>query len=138
VELVQRINTRKKQVIIAQCEKCGREIEIPYANTINPHKSSIDLKGVIKCECGEYHNLIVETKSNRPPSYHSSQEDDIVKCPCCDSTQLHAGDKGFGLVKAAAGGLLAGPVGLLGGLIGSKKVMITCLKCGHKWQAGKR
>lgn len=61
-----------------------------------------------------------------------------LRCPKCGSTQLHAGDKGFGLGKAAAGGLLLGPVGLLGGMIGSKKVMITCLSCGKKWQAGKR
>ena len=61
-----------------------------------------------------------------------------LKCPRCKSTQLHAGQKGFGLGKAAAGGLLLGPVGLLGGMIGSKKVMVTCLKCGFKWQAGKR
>mgnify|MGYP000933138434 FL=1 len=61
-----------------------------------------------------------------------------LKCPRCSSTQLHAGQKGFGLGKAAAGGLLLGPVGLLGGMIGSKKVMITCLKCGYKWRAGKR
>lgn len=33
--------------------------------------------------------------------------------------------------------VVTGPVGLLGGLIGSKKIIITCLKCGHKWQAGK-
>jgi hypothetical protein len=60
-----------------------------------------------------------------------------VKCPKCGSTQISAGDKGFGLGKAAAGGLLLGPVGLLGGLIGSKKVIVTCLKCGYKWEAGK-
>lgn len=63
---------------------------------------------------------------------------DEIRCPKCGSTQIVAGNKGFGLGKAAAGGLLLGPVGLLGGLIGSKKVMITCLKCGHKWEAGKR
>ena len=38
--------------------------------------------------------------------------------------------------KAAGGLLLLGPVGLLGGLIGSKQVMVTCLKCGNKWEAG--
>ncbi len=63
---------------------------------------------------------------------------DEIRCPKCGSTQIAAGNKGFGLGKAAAGGLLLGPVGLLGGLIGSKKVMITCLKCGYKWEAGKR
>jgi hypothetical protein len=60
-----------------------------------------------------------------------------IKCPRCASLHLHAGHKGFGLGKAVAGGVLLGPVGLLGGVIGSKKVMITCLKCGYKWQAGK-
>lgn len=69
------------------------------------------------------------------PDYAANE---TIKCPRCRSTQLHTGDKGFGLGKAAAGGVLLGPVGLLGGFLGSKKVMITCLKCGYKWQAGKR
>ena len=56
-----------------------------------------------------------------------------VCCPKCGSNQIYADRKGFGLGKAAAGGLLLGPVGLLGGMLGSKKVVITCLTCGHKW-----
>jgi len=64
--------------------------------------------------------------------------DSTIKCPRCGSSQVHAGNKGFGLGKAAAGGILLGPVGLLGGLIGSKKIMVTCLNCGHKWQAGRQ
>lgn len=61
---------------------------------------------------------------------------DEIKCPKCGSTQITAGKKGFGLGKAAGGALLLGPVGLLGGMIGSKKVKITCLKCGHEWKPG--
>ncbi len=64
--------------------------------------------------------------------------DEPLTCPQCGSTQISAGKKGFGLGKAAAGGLLVGPVGLLGGFIGSKKVMVTCLKCGFSWKAGTR
>lgn len=60
-----------------------------------------------------------------------------IKCPKCKSTQLTANKKGFGLGKAAVGGLLTGGIGLLGGFIGSGKVKITCLKCGHTWKAGK-
>lgn len=59
---------------------------------------------------------------------------DEICCPKCGSTQIVANKKGFGLGKAAAGGLLLGPVGLLGGVIGSGKIVITCLKCGNRWK----
>lgn len=64
-------------------------------------------------------------------------KEEPVMCAKCKSTQITAGNKGFGLGKAATGGILLGPVGLLGGVIGSKKVIVTCLKCGHRWEAGK-
>lgn len=62
------------------------------------------------------------------------EDEEPVRCPRCRSTQLTANRKGFGLGKAAAGGLLLGPVGLLGGFLGSRKVKITCLKCGYTWK----
>ncbi len=65
-------------------------------------------------------------------------DNNSIKCPKCGSTQIVAGNKGFGLGKAAAGAVLLGPVGLLGGVIGSQKVMVGCMKCGHRWQAGKK
>lgn len=61
-------------------------------------------------------------------------DEEPVRCPRCRSAQLSANKKGFGLGKAAAGGLLLGPVGLLGGFLGSSKVKITCLKCGYTWK----
>jgi len=66
---------------------------------------------------------------------HNQEEQ--IKCPQCRSTQLTANQKGFGIGKAAIGGILTGGIGLLGGFIGSKKVKITCLKCGHSWKPGK-
>jgi predicted RNA-binding Zn-ribbon protein involved in translation (DUF1610 family) len=62
--------------------------------------------------------------------------EDQVECPKCGSTQITANKKGFSLGNAAVGGFLLGPVGLLGGLAGSNKVKVTCLKCGHSWDAG--
>lgn len=60
-----------------------------------------------------------------------------IKCSKCGSTQLNTNNKGFGLGKAAAGAILLGPVGLLGGVWGSNQIMLTCLKCGHRWKPGK-
>mgnify|MGYP000995342025 CR=1 FL=1 len=64
--------------------------------------------------------------------------DIVVSCPKCGSTQVSGSEKGYGLGKAAVGGVVTGsPIGLLGGLIGSKKAMVNCLNCGHRWEAGK-
>ncbi|GEM_PF-142965 len=58
---------------------------------------------------------------------------EAIKCPQCQSTQITSQEKGFSLGKAAAGGVLLGPVGLLGGVLGSKKINVVCLNCGHSW-----
>ena len=55
----------------------------------------------------------------------------------CGSTSISADKKGFGVGKAVVGVAIAGPIGLVGGNIGAKKVRVTCLNCGHQWIAGK-
>lgn len=57
-------------------------------------------------------------------------------CPKCHSKYLNVQRKGYGVGKAAVGGLLAGPLGLLAGGIGKNKLELTCLKCGHKFKPG--
>lgn len=59
-----------------------------------------------------------------------------ITCPRCHSSQVTAGKKGFGLGKAAIGGVLLGPVGLLAGFIGSKNVEFACLNCRERWGSG--
>lgn len=59
-----------------------------------------------------------------------------VRCPVCGSNQLTANKKGFSGKKAVAGAVLTGGIGLLAGTIGSGKVVITCLACGHRFKAG--
>ena len=51
------------------------------------------------------------------------KNDDTVRCPKCGSTQIHSGARGHSFVT---------------GWLGSGKVMITCLKCGHKWDPAKK
>ncbi|HBV89327.1 MAG TPA: tellurium resistance protein TerD [Desulfosporosinus sp.] len=59
-----------------------------------------------------------------------------MNCPRCHSNQVTAGKKGFGLGKAAIGGVLLGPVGLLAGFIGSKNMEFVCLSCKERWNSG--
>jgi 1-pyrroline-5-carboxylate dehydrogenase len=58
-----------------------------------------------------------------------------VVCPKCGSNQISANKKGFSGKKAIIGGLLV-PFGLLAGTIGSNKIIITCLSCGHQFGPG--
>ncbi len=63
------------------------------------------------------------------------------KCPICGEVlmwkKVDTQNKGFSLGKAALGGFLLGPVGLLGGALGKKKVWYACGKCGfqHEYNA---
>lgn len=131
---------RQRNSVIGRCEHCGREIEVPASNLIAPFRPDIELQSAVQCGCGEYHNLIVTPEGGTPTRQqraYKDENDERLKCPRCGSSHLHAGDKGFSLKKAAVGGFLVGPAGLLGGLLGSKKIVVTCLACGHRWQAGK-
>lgn len=67
----------------------------------------------------------------------ADQKNNVARCPKCGSTSLSADKKGFGIGKAVVGAAVAGPIGLVAGNIGSKRVRVTCLKCGHQFWAGK-
>lgn len=66
-----------------------------------------------------------------------AQMQGMMRCPKCGSTSLSGNKKGFGIGKAVVGAYVAGPIGLVAGNLGAKKVRVTCLRCGHKFWAGK-
>lgn len=68
-----------------------------------------------------------------PSSYDRQQAN--LHCPRCQSSRVTAGKKGFGIGKAVVGSLLLGPVGLLGGFIGSKNLEFLCLDCNQRWNS---
>lgn len=63
------------------------------------------------------------------------------KCPMCGEIykwkEVDVSNKGFSVGKAAIGGILLGPVGLLGGALGKKKKTYCCGNCGfqHEYDA---
>ncbi len=62
----------------------------------------------------------------------------VPYCPKCHSTSLSANKKGFGIGKAVIGASVAGPLGLVAGNLGAQKIRVTCLKCGHQFDVGKK
>ena len=68
--------------------------------------------------------------------YEANDDNDLLHCPKCNSTQLTSNKKGFSGGKALAGAVFTGGIGILAGTIGSGNVTITCLKCGYKYKAG--
>lgn len=73
-------------------------------------------------------------KQTYEPVIPTLKDDEPIRCAKCGSAQITSDTKGFSVGKAAAGGILLGPVGLIGGAIGAKKIKLTCLKCGHSWK----
>lgn len=57
------------------------------------------------------------------------------KCPKCgelNTFEMMSEKKGgFSGGKAAAGAILLGPVGIVGGLLGKKKILYQCSNCGY-------
>lgn len=73
-----------------------------------------------------------QTYPSSPSTSRTYGGEDII-CPRCHSSNVRTGQKGFGLGKAAIGGLILGPVGLLGGFIGKNQLKFTCNSCGNSW-----
>lgn len=66
--------------------------------------------------------------------FQRKQYDEMMKCPRCGSTSLSGNKKGYGIGKGIVGAALFGPLGLVAGNMGSDKVIVTCMKCGHKFK----
>jgi hypothetical protein len=60
-----------------------------------------------------------------------------IVCPTCYSNQLSSNQKGFSTTNAVIGSLAGGVNAGIGmGMIGSNKIIVTCLKCGNQFKAG--
>lgn len=131
------------------CEKCNSVKHKLYRMNTYMNKNICINCDVIPGRCpyckGKLRTKTAQQCPTCKSSWHAEKSDIVIpssseesiRCPKCRSTQISANQKGFSTGKAIAGGALLGGVGLLGGLVGSKKVEITCLKCGHKWKPNK-
>lgn len=54
-------------------------------------------------------------------------------CPKCKSRDIFTDTKGYSVTQGVIGAAALGPVGLVGGMIGSKKKVKRCGKCGYTY-----
>ena len=112
------------------CPYCGEFIS-PMAIKCRHCNEFLDGRAVIERIPRE---IIVQQPENRTPAI-----DERLRCPWCNSPNLSANTKGFSVGKAFVGGCLLWPIaifGLLFGFLGSKRIKITCLSCGYKFNPG--
>jgi hypothetical protein len=82
-------------------------------------------------QCGNCKARWRETKPEPLESKHIESRGG--SCPKCGRKEYTANRKGFGVKRAIVGGALLGPLGLLAGATGRKKIEVTCLQCSHRW-----
>lgn len=98
---------------LINCPECGKQISDQAASCPN---------------CGMPRQKTVNASLSTTP-----KKQEVIRCPKCYSTNLHVDKKGFSGGKAFVGAITVGNLGLLAGTIGSNDILITCLKCGHKF-----
>ena len=112
------------------CHKCGKEYQNEFSifcddcnKEMRAFQKSIELDDDDEDD-DEYTELDKE------------EEQDAIRCPYCNSKNIHAHKKGFSGKRAVAGPVLTGGVGILAGTIGSNNIKLTCLNCGKTFDPG--
>ena len=127
------------------CPQCGFPIAKELAPRLPETVDCLDCKKTVPFDdqvcphCGLFNSqkyAILEALNPTDELEPVRQEDTAIKCPKCGSKNAyHAGNQGFGVGKFVVGAALIGPLtGLLAGKVNNNKVVITCLKCSHKWK----
>lgn len=90
------------------------------------------MTGLVKCRSCD--REIPRTAGNCP---HCGEM--LIKCPRCGGMNIGCGQRGFGLGRALATGVVLGPaVGLLAGMAGRGLVELRCQQCGAIWMPNGR
>lgn len=119
------------------CASCLIKAGFPASETTASLDEITKRQKMTKEEREQYIKELIAARGEWQPAHPVTPVDNTPQCPKCRSTSISADKKGFGVGKAVVGAAVAGPLGLVAGNLGAKKVRITCLNCGYQWMAGK-
>ncbi len=116
-----------------QCPSCKQFI---YVGTVdrNDYAVTEEQKREIVRDKANENRRIASAIAKKYRTDSTQSKDTELFCPYCFSRKVFPSKKGFGIGKALTGGVLAGPVGLFGGFIGSNQTELVCLKCGKHFK----
>lgn len=133
------------------CSYCGFQVTNSVQSTNNNVMTKEQMEMQIKMQqlAMQQQQMNIQAEQLR---IQQEQFNSMVRCPKCGSTSISSNKKGYGIVKGGLGAitavalapvtggasLAAGAIGAGAGNIGAKKVICTCMNCGHKFKAGKR
>lgn len=128
------------------CTSCGTKINYSVTNTQQQSMmSNEELKLRMQAQQMQIQQQQLQMQAQQL-QLQQQQFNSQLRCPKCGSTSISGNKKGYGVVKGGLGAL-AGTAILPGigtaigaglGNAGSKKVICTCMNCGHKFKAGKK
>lgn len=110
----------------------------PIYSKFKEQLSKVTFAERLNAQVNNITNANVSNRNREKERVRQMDRDGIVYCPKCHSTSLSANKKGFGVGKAIVGAGLLGPFGLTAGNLGSGKVKVTCLNCGHQFKPGRK
>ncbi len=116
------------------CTNCGSPI---HADNIVQTKNSLNLQNESDFSLQEAQlklQAMTLQAQQQQLELQQKQYESMTRCPYCGSTSLSGNKKGFGIGKAVVGAWALGPLGLMAGNIGAKKVKVTCLNCGKQFK----
>lgn len=126
------------------CTKCGNKVtSITKSNNNMMSTEELQARMQMQQLKMQQQQMAIQAEQLR---IQQEQFNSMIRCPKCGSTSISGNKKGYGVVKGGLGAMALGAmtagvgtiVGLGAGNIGAKKVICTCMNCGHKFKAGKR
>lgn len=116
------------------CHFCGGSTTVPKSDFYSATSNCCTPKCEIKCpSCRRTHRRGVPIYTASMQEVRAPEEEKPILCPHCGSGDFDIVKEGFAAGKAAVGGFLLGPLGVLAGASGSNNIQRICRRCGTRF-----